>query len=177
MSHGNAALSVVGDGVVGGEEISLALRGLVLLAQFHGIAADADQLAHECASDNARVDDTMLVLVARRLGLKAKIAKLSVDRLAMANLPALVFGADDDAFILARINGEQVLIHDLRTKRPQTISFEQLTQRYAGRILQVASRASVLGDLARFDFSWFIPAVVKYRKLLTYARPRSRSGR
>ena len=22
------------------------------------------------------------------------------------------------------------------------------------------------GDLARFDFSWFIPAIVKYRKLL-----------
>lgn len=34
------------------------------------------------------------------------------------------------------------------------------------RLLQVASRASVLGNLAKFDFSWFIPAVVKYRKLL-----------
>ncbi len=166
MSQGNAALSVVGDGVVEEAEISLALRGLVLLAQFHGIAADAAQLAHECASDNGQVDDTTLVLLARRLGLKAKVVTPSAERLAMANLPALVLGEGDDAFILARINGDQALIHDLRTKRPVTLPLEQLHQRYTGRLLQVASRASVLGELARFDFSWFIPAVVKYRKLL-----------
>ncbi|BCQ25907.1 hypothetical protein NK8_40910 [Caballeronia sp. NK8] len=29
-----------------------------------------------------------------------------------------------------------------------------------------ASRASLAGELARFDFSWFIPAIVRYRKLL-----------
>ena len=28
------------------------------------------------------------------------------------------------------------------------------------------SRASLAGELAKFDFSWFVPAVVKYRKLL-----------
>lgn len=56
MSHGNAALSVVGEGGVEGEEISLALRGLVLLAQFHGTAADGGQSAHECASSSAGFD-------------------------------------------------------------------------------------------------------------------------
>ena len=30
----------------------------------------------------------------------------------------------------------------------------------------LTSRASLAGEFARFDFSWFIPAVVKYRKLL-----------
>lgn len=28
------------------------------------------------------------------------------------------------------------------------------------------SRASLAGEMAKFDFSWFIPAVVKYRRLL-----------
>lgn len=166
MSQGNAALSVVGDGVVDGPEISLALRGLVLLAQFHGIAADAEQLAHECASDSGMVDEATLVLLARRLGLKAKVVTPLPERLPMANLPALALGVDGDAFILARISGDQALIHDLRIKRPHKISLQDLRQRYDGRLLQVASRASVLGDLARFDFSWFIPIVVKYRKLL-----------
>jgi subfamily B ATP-binding cassette protein HlyB/CyaB len=32
--------------------------------------------------------------------------------------------------------------------------------------LLIASRASLAGVMARFDFSWFIPAVVKYRRLL-----------
>ena len=28
------------------------------------------------------------------------------------------------------------------------------------------ARASLAGELAKFDFTWFIPAVIKYRKLL-----------
>jgi ATP-binding cassette, subfamily B, bacterial HlyB/CyaB len=166
MSQGNAALSVVGDEIEGRPEPSLALRGLVLLAQFHGLAADVDQLAHEAALGVAPIDDTTLVLLARKLGLKAKVVTPKAERLAMVNLPALALGVDGDAFILARINGDQALIHDLRDQRPQTVSLEALRERYQGRLLQVASRASVLGELARFDFSWFVPAVVKYRKLL-----------
>jgi subfamily B ATP-binding cassette protein HlyB/CyaB len=33
-------------------------------------------------------------------------------------------------------------------------------------MILLASRASVAGELARFDFTWFVPALVKYRKLL-----------
>jgi subfamily B ATP-binding cassette protein HlyB/CyaB len=33
-------------------------------------------------------------------------------------------------------------------------------------LILLTSRASLAGELARFDFSWFIPAIVKYRKLL-----------
>jgi subfamily B ATP-binding cassette protein HlyB/CyaB len=39
-------------------------------------------------------------------------------------------------------------------------------RRSNGRALLFTSRASVAGDLMRFDFSWFIPAIVKYRRFL-----------
>ncbi len=35
-----------------------------------------------------------------------------------------------------------------------------------GEVVLLTSRATYEGDTARFDFTWFIPAVVKYRKLL-----------
>ncbi|MEI2718890.1 MAG: ABC transporter transmembrane domain-containing protein [Gemmatimonadales bacterium] len=35
-----------------------------------------------------------------------------------------------------------------------------------GELILITSRASLAGDLAQFDFSWFIPSLVKYRKLL-----------
>lgn len=112
------------------------------------------------------MDETTLVLAARKLGFKARMVSTPAARLALSNLPALALGDDGDAFIIARISGDQVLIHDLAEKRPQSIDMAALRQRYRGRLLQVASRASVLGELARFDFSWFIPAVIKYRKML-----------
>lgn len=84
-----------------------------------------------------------------------------VSRIGMASLPALALVQEGDAFIVARVNGDQILIHDLAEKRPRAITQEEFEARYEGRLLQLASRASVLGDLAKFDFSWFIPEVAK----------------
>ncbi len=142
------------------------LRGLVLLAQFHGVAADANQIAHEYGRNGEHFDETTLLLAAKKLGLKARVNSQPISRLAMASLPALALVPDGESFIVAKVSGDQILIHDLTERRPRAISLEDFESRYAGRLLQVASRASVMGDLAKFDFSWFIPAVVKYRKLL-----------
>ena len=42
----------------------------------------------------------------------------------------------------------------------------ELAEAWDGTLILFASRASLAGELAKFDFTWFIPAVVKYRKLL-----------
>ncbi|QDI02333.1 type I secretion system permease/ATPase [Xanthomonas cerealis pv. cerealis] len=166
MSGGMASLSVVEGGDAVQDRPDLGLHGLVLLAQFHGVAADAAQLAHSFARVGEPFDETTLLLAAKQLGLKAKVVAQPASRIAMAPLPALALVPDAESFIVAKINGEQILIHDLVEKRPCSISIAEFEARYRGRLLQVASRASVLGDLAKFDFSWFIPAVVKYRKLM-----------
>ena len=142
------------------------LQGLVLLAQFHGIAADADQLRHDAGCDGEPFDETALLLAARKLGLKARVIAQPVVRIAQAALPALALLPGGQHFIVAKINGDSILVHDLAEQRARLISMIEFEAHYAGRLLVVASRASMLGDLAKFDFSWFIPAVVKYRRLL-----------
>jgi subfamily B ATP-binding cassette protein HlyB/CyaB len=37
--------------------------------------------------------------------------------------------------------------------------------RWTGRLLLVTSRASLAGKARRFDLTWFIPSLVKYRRL------------
>lgn len=115
------------------DQQDLALRGLVLLAQFHGIAADASQLAHDAGLGNDLMDETTLVLAARKLGYKARMVSTPCARLALANVAALALVEDGDAFIIARISGDQVLIHDLVQKRPQNIDMAALGRRYRGR--------------------------------------------
>jgi subfamily B ATP-binding cassette protein HlyB/CyaB len=144
----------------------LPLAGLVLLAQFHGVAADAAQLRHEAGLTGERFDEASLLLAARRLGLKAGVARVQADRVGRVALPALSLGSDGAAFVLAKVDERKVLIHDLELQRPVILAREDFEARYEGRLLTVASRASLVADLARFDFSWFIPAVVKYRRLL-----------
>ncbi|KVZ24245.1 type I secretion system permease/ATPase [Burkholderia multivorans] len=142
------------------------LAALVLIARFHGIAADAGQLRHAAGIKSAAFDDGDLTLSARSLGLKARKVKISVARLARTPFPALALDLEGRHFIVAGCNAERVLILDSGASTTTTSSPEEVIARCDGQMLLFASRASLAGELARFDFSWFIPAVVKYRRLL-----------
>ena len=43
---------------------------------------------------------------------------------------------------------------------------EVFTDQWTGELILITSQASLTGKLAKFDFSWFVPNLVKYRKLL-----------
>ena len=137
-----------------------------MMAQFHGVAADIEQLAHQYGCNGEPFDETTLLLAAKHLGLKARIVSQPVGRVDKATLPAMAMAPDGRAFIVAKVSEQAILIHDLAERGARSISHEEFQSRYAGRLLLMASRASVMGELAKFDFSWFVPAVVKYRKLL-----------
>ena len=152
------------DGAVPVKDFGLA--GLVLLAQFHGVAADPQQIKHQFAHGDQPLEETDLLLVAKSLGLKARISNQPRDRMSTSPLPALALRPDGKHFVVARAVGDQILIHDIEEGRPRTVTSESFAELYAGRLLLIASRASVMGSLAKFDFTWFIPAVIKYRRLL-----------
>jgi ATP-binding cassette, subfamily B, bacterial HlyB/CyaB len=141
------------------------LACLAMLARFHGVAVEPAQLMHEFGNAG-QFGVTEILLAAKKLGLKARQVKTSLDRLPHTPLPGLALGRDGDVFILAKAEAEQVLIHDPAAAKPQTLSLTELTARWQGDLILFTSRASLAGELAKFDFTWFIPAVVKYRRLL-----------
>jgi ATP-binding cassette, subfamily B, bacterial HlyB/CyaB len=149
------------------------LRALCAVARVHQIAADPQALAHELGfpeSHTPSADD--LIRAARHIGLKARGTRTSVDRLPLTPLPALAAlrrpEGTVDYVILAQCDGRRVLLQDssFAGGRPVIESVEAFAGRWTGELVLLASRASTAGGLARFDFSWFIPALVKYRRLL-----------
>lgn len=143
---------------------NLALTALKIIAHFHGIAINGEDIAHQYAHDHAMTVEDWL-LAAKSLGLKAKLSKQKIDRLSLLALPALVWREDGQHFVLAKIDGDRFLIQDLELGKPVILSKEEFSLRYSGQVILVASRASILGQLAKFDFTWFIPAVIKYRRI------------
>ena len=146
--------------------IDAGLTGLVAIARFHGMAADAAQLRHAAGVGDAPFDADTLVLSARSIGLSAREVPLRPERLNRTSLPALALDRDGKHFVIARCDGKTALVLDAQADGTTVIPLETLTERSVGRMIVFASRASLAGELARFDFSWFIPAVIKYRKLL-----------
>ena len=137
------------------------LAALVAVARFHGIAADAAQLKHAAANGTMPFTENDLVLTARRIGLKARAVDLKSDRLAGTPLPALVLDRDGRHFILAKSDGKTALVLEAGAAAPNVRTLEEIVSRSSGKMLLFTSRASLTGDLARFDFSWFIPAVIR----------------
>lgn len=142
------------------------LACLLMLARFHAVAADADQLAHEFKAGEAVFDRTAVLLAAKKLGLKARAVRIEAARLPRTPLPAMAMDAEGRFLVLARVEADRVLIHDPAVARPQIVPLSQFLARWSGELILFASRASLAGELTRFDFTWFVPAIVKYRRLL-----------
>jgi ATP-binding cassette, subfamily B, bacterial HlyB/CyaB len=114
-----------------------------------------------------------LLLAAKHIGLKAKLSTTTADRLTLASLPALAVLKGDVAgtriVVLAQCDGQRVLFQDpsagIQGGRPVIEPISVFEQQWTGQLILITSRASVAGELAKFDFSWFIPSLVKYRKL------------
>lgn len=145
---------------------NVAMSALVLLARFHGIAVNPNDLAHRFDEDGTGLTQTAWLLAAKDLGLKAKVVKQKIARLHLSALPALVWRDDGSHFILAKVDDNQFLIQDLVANNARVLSFDEFAAIYSGEIILLTSRASVLGQLSKFDFTWFIPAVIKYRRIL-----------
>ena len=150
------------------------LAALCLIARLHHVAADPAHLAHQLGWPPSHVASTQdLLLAARRLGLKARLTRSSADRLTLVALPALAIVSDGlgakRVVVLAQCDGQRVLFQDpseaIQGGRPVIEPLAAFVERWSGELILVTSRASLAGELAKFDFSWFIPSLVKYRRL------------
>jgi ATP-binding cassette, subfamily B, bacterial HlyB/CyaB len=147
------------------------LVALCAIARFHQIAADPANVAHQLGltpTQAPTLDD--LLRASQNLGLQAKRAKPSAQRLTLTPLPALAVMKSEQGLrtvILAQCDGQRVLLQDPEQgAKPTVESLENFCTQWSGELILLASRASLAGQLAKFDFSWFIPSLIKYRKLL-----------
>ena len=144
---------------------------LCVLARLHQIASEPASLRHALGKTASEVLDSRdLLLAARHLGLKAKLTTSSPERLALMALPALTRMSDGRWVVLAQCDGQRVLFQSAgqspgESGRPTIESLERFASDWTGEVMLVTSRASLVGELGKFDFTWFVPALVKYRRL------------
>jgi subfamily B ATP-binding cassette protein HlyB/CyaB len=156
---------------------------LVTVAALHGVAADAETLRRSFGHGRS-FDDQAILLAARSLGLSARRVKQDPQRLHLAPLPAMAQDKEGRYFIVAKLDGDRktaaagapgpaedagpagrVLIQRAG-EPPSVLALATFLETWAGDLILFTSKASFSRDTAHFDFSWFIPAIIKYRRLL-----------
>jgi subfamily B ATP-binding cassette protein HlyB/CyaB len=120
---------------------------LIALARHHRIAASAEQLTHQHCLSPAGFGHDQLLLIARSLGLDARLVQSRPARLPHIALPA----------IGETIQGDYFLLDDLE---------QPLLAAWNGTLLLARPKDSLPADTQRQGLRWFLPVVMKYRRLL-----------
>src|SRR5262245_831620 len=139
---------------------------LLILARFHDLPADGSQLRHLYAQSGQPLSDTDLLRAAKHLGLKAGVVRTRWCKLPGTPFPAIAKRRDGRYVVLAKINREKALIQDPVEGRPVILPREQFEAAWTGELLLFTKRANLRLQDLKFDFTWFIPALVKYRRFL-----------
>jgi ATP-binding cassette, subfamily B, bacterial HlyB/CyaB len=100
------------------------------------------------------------------LGLKASVTDSDWPRLSVIALPAIAVQKDGRYVLLARADNEKVLVQDPAEPKPLILPRQVFEDAWSGRLILFTKRAHLRPEDRKFDFTWFIPAIVKYRKLL-----------
>jgi len=148
-----------------------AIQCLSLVARFHQIPAKPSALIREFQHEDDSLADINLIRAAKSLGFKAKFIQDTPEHLSEHLLPAIARHQDEHFFIIAKVANGEVLIQDIdqsaASNAPTTYSFEELNTFWSGELVILSKRSiflsGVLTESAKFGFSWFIPALIKYK--------------
>jgi len=141
------------------------LACVALIARFQGLAADPTQLQHRLGRPGERFDTPEILRATKTIGLKARAIRSDWAALERAALPAIAKHADGHFFVLGRCAARRVLIQDPLEEGPRTLERAEFVALWSGDLILVTRRARLSEAARHFDFRWFIPAIVKYRKL------------
>lgn len=147
-------------------QLLFAPEALALVARFHGVAADAEQIRHTIGKPEQTYELADIVQAARQLGLKARSLRVRVDQLQQLPLPALALHQSGHLLIIARTDGDKVLVHDVQTGQPNTLALDSLADQLTGDLILVSRQQTLFDTAQRFSLKWFLPSILKHKSLL-----------
>ncbi len=148
--------------------------GLVAFASLlamHRIPVDPAQLRHGLGHYDPITANDLVRLAKEQKDVRARAITTRFDRLGRTPLPALASGPGG-WFLIGRVEGEEALIQLTSTEPGATalpirkVTRNELETMWDGGLVLITTRESLLSDTKRFDFTWFIPQIVKYRRLI-----------
>ena len=140
------------------------LACFVMLLRFHGIGGDPAQIGHQFG--NTKIGIQEMLRCAKKFGLKARLRHSNWARLGITPLPAIASLRDGGFVLLGKVGEDEAIIQSPLSHRPTLMSKEQFEAVWDGRLVLMTRRAGLIDLGRRFDITWFLGAIHKYRRQL-----------
>ena len=137
---------------------------LVTLLRFNGIGADAEQIRHRFGGSPIGIAE--MLRAAKDFGLKARARASSWARLPSTPLPAIAALRDGGFLFLGKVGDDKALVQTFGAPRPSLMTRQEFEAVWDGRLVLMTRRAGLLDLSRRFDITWFLGAIHKYRRML-----------
>jgi subfamily B ATP-binding cassette protein HlyB/CyaB len=145
--------------------IDSGLGALVAVLRFFGIGADPGQIRHRYGGVRFGIPE--MLRCGKEFGLRARAFSSDWRRLANVAFPAIAALRDGNFLIIGKVSDGKILVQSPGVPKPAVMTRAEFEEAWGGRVVLMTRRAT-LGDLdRRFNISWFLGAVKKYRSLLS----------
>lgn len=140
------------------------LKALAMILARYRIATDVQQMRHSLGHGDAVAGRDLVRLCKDIPGVRAREMRASGARLDRLPLPAIAEG-HKGWFVIGRVANDDVFIQ--RPGDPACrIARDALAADWTGTLILVTTREAAARNDAPFDFTWFIPQIVRYRRLI-----------
>jgi len=140
------------------------LAAFVMLVRFQGMAADPEQIRHRIGRSSMAVPE--MLRCAKDLGLRARAYKSHWQRLTKTPLPGIARLKDGGFLVLGKVGDDKILVQPPLGGRPAQMTRAEFEAVWDGQIVLLTRRASLTDLARRFDITWFLGAIHKYRRML-----------
>ena len=141
-----------------------------VIARFFGVAADGEQLRRNFLTAESKSTSIDVLRIIKSLGLKSKEVSSQLSKLAKTPLPAIGIDSNGEFFILAKIADSEIeprVLIQRPGQEPEVKGSAWFNENWTGKLILVTKRSSLSDSRTKFGFKWFIPALLKYKKLLS----------
>lgn len=139
-------------------------KALAILFAILNVSVDPAQMRHELGHADPLTARDIVRLARRQDGAKAKAITVEPGRLSRQPLPALASGPGG-WFVIGRLVDDGVLI-----QRPgqqvEKVDRAALDELWDGQLILLTTREARGAGKGRFDLTWFVPQIVRYRRLI-----------
>ena len=140
---------------------------LVLLLRFFGMPGNEESIRHEFGQSATPLETKDIIRAARKIGLKSRPIKSNWDRLQKTSLPAIAKLKDDQFIILGQIAEDKILVQEPGINRPITLTRKEFEEKWEGDVILATRRVPLLGKGGKFDITWFLPVLLRYKKIFS----------
>ena len=136
-----------------------------MMLRFQGLGVNPEQIRHQFG--NVTIGLPEMLRCAKAFGLKARVSATTWARLPATPMPALAALRDGGFLLLGKVAEDKVIVLEPGRPRPIVMAQAEFEASWDGRLMLMTKRGGLTDLTRRFDITWFLGAVHKYRRLLS----------